>query len=86
MPNPSILHVGDHIRILRVPENDLRQREQELATGAEMAGWTADSIERIIKNHPVVEISEIDAWGCVWYKSRPHCRRWLGRVPLADRV
>ena len=67
MPDPKTLRVGDRIRILRVPESDLRQRENEIATGSEMAGWTAGSIERIIAQSPVVRISQIDDDGCVWY-------------------
>lgn len=67
MPDPSLLGIGDRIRILRVPENDLQQRERELAEKTEMAGWTADSIERIIQQTPVVRISRIDEDGCVWY-------------------
>lgn len=59
--------MGDRIRILRVPENDLQQRERELAEKVEMAGWTADSIERIIQQAPVVIISRIDEDGFVWY-------------------
>jgi hypothetical protein len=31
------LKVGDKLRLLCVPEADLKQREDELATGAEMA-------------------------------------------------
>lgn len=34
-----------------------------------MAGWTADSIERIIAQTPVVQISQIDDDGCVWYET-----------------
>jgi hypothetical protein len=67
MPDPTKLKIGDRIRILRVPENDLQQRERELAANTEMAGWTADSIERIIEQTPVVRISRIDEYGCVWY-------------------
>ncbi len=67
MPDPKLLNVGDTIRILAVPTLDLSQREQELADGAEMAGWTADTIERIIAQCPVVKISQIDEYGCVWY-------------------
>jgi hypothetical protein len=69
LPNPNTLRVGDRIRILRVPEGDLRQRENELASGSEMAGWTADSIERIIAQTPIVQIYRIDDDGCVWYES-----------------
>jgi hypothetical protein len=69
MPAPQTLAIGDRIRILRVPDGDLRQREQEIATGSELAGWTADSIERIIAQTPVVTISQIDEDGCVWYEA-----------------
>jgi hypothetical protein len=54
MPDHTELRVGDRIRLLAVPECDLRQREREIATNAEMAGWTADTIERIIAFDPVV--------------------------------
>ncbi|TWU18559.1 hypothetical protein [Allorhodopirellula heiligendammensis] len=67
MPDPKTLQVGDRIQILRVPENDLRQRERELAEKTDMAGWTADSIECIIEQSPVVRVSRIDEYGCVWY-------------------
>jgi hypothetical protein len=67
MPAPRSLNIGDRTRILRVPENDLRQRERELAEKTEMAGWTADSIERIIEQSPIVTIARIDEYGCVWY-------------------
>jgi hypothetical protein len=67
MPDPRSLNIGDRIRILRVPKSDLQERERELAKKTEMAGWTADSIERIIEQSPVVRISRIDEYGCVWY-------------------
>ena len=67
MPDPKTLRIGDRIRILRVPDADLRQREREIASNAELAGWTADSIERIIAQSPVVQISRIDDDGSVWY-------------------
>ena len=69
LPHPNTLRIGDRIRILRVPESDLRQRGNELASGAELAGWTADSIERIIAQTPIVQISQIDDYGCVWYET-----------------
>jgi len=68
-PDPKTLKIGDRIRILGVPENDVDQRATEIASGTEMAGWTADSIERIIAQTPVVQISEIDEYGCVWYET-----------------
>ncbi len=67
MPDPLTLQIGDWIRILRVPAADLRQRDREIASNTEMAGWTADSIKRIIEQTPVVEISRIDEDECVWY-------------------
>jgi ethanolamine ammonia-lyase large subunit len=69
VPDPRTLQIGDYIRILRVPENDLIQRANEIESGSEMAGWTADSIERIIAQTPVVQISRIDEDGCVWYET-----------------
>lgn len=67
MPDPRTLQVGDRIRILRVPATDLRQREREQTEGSELPGWTADSIERIIDQSPIVSICRVDKWGCVWY-------------------
>ena len=32
-----------------------------------MPGLTADSIERIIEQSPVVSIARVDECGCVWY-------------------
>ena len=61
------LRAGDRVRLLRVPEADLRQREQELCDGAEMAGWTADTLERILAKDPVVTIDEIDEYGAPWF-------------------
>ena len=34
-----------------------------------MPGWTADSIERIIAQTPVVPVARIDDDGCVWYEA-----------------
>ena len=69
MPNPpKNLHVGDRIRILSVPDADLKQREDEIARGAEMAGHTADTIDRIIAENPIVEIWQIDEFGYPWYE------------------
>jgi hypothetical protein len=62
------LQIGDRVRLLRVPESDLRQRERELRTGAEMPGWTADTLERIIAINPVVTIDEIDEYGAPWFR------------------
>lgn len=67
MPDPKTLKVGDRIQILSVPVNDLRRRERELAEKTEMAGWTADSIERIIEQSPIVSVTRVDEYGCVWY-------------------
>ena len=69
LPDSKHLKVGDRIRILRVPDADLHQRENEIAAGSEMAGWTADSIERIISQTPIVRICQIDEYGCVWYET-----------------
>jgi hypothetical protein len=70
VPDPKTLKPGDRIRILRVPESDLRQREREIASNAEMAGWTADTVERIIDQTPIVQIARVDDDGCVWYETQ----------------
>ena len=67
MPDRTSLRVGDRIRILTVPAADLRQREREVREGAEDAGWTADTIERILKRNPVVAIARIDEYGMPWF-------------------
>jgi hypothetical protein len=67
MPDRTKLLAGDRIRILNVPACDLAQREREIATNAEMAGWTADTIERIIASNPVVVIDRIDEYGAPWF-------------------
>lgn len=33
-----------------------------------MAGWTADTIERIISENPAVKIWQIDEYGYPWYE------------------
>jgi hypothetical protein len=68
MPDRTQLKIGDRIRLLRVPQSDLEQRERELREGAEDAGWTADTIERIIAQDPVVTISSIDKYGLPWFE------------------
>ncbi len=68
MPDRTRLKVGDRIRLLRVPQGDLDQRARELRDGVEGAGWTADTIERIIDQDPVVTISSIDEYGSPWFE------------------
>ena len=70
MPDRTALRIGDEIRLLRVPRVDLDQRECELREGAEDAGITADTIERIIRTNPVVVIDEIDDRGFPWFSRR----------------
>ena len=73
MPDHTALKVGDSIRLLRVPNGDLRQRERERREGIEDAGWTADTIERIIAQNPVVTIDRIDEYGLLWFDVRLLC-------------
>lgn len=65
--NWRTLKPGECIRLLCVPESDLRQRERELRDGAEMAGWTADTLERILSLDPVVTIDHVDEYGMPWF-------------------
>ena len=68
MPDRTLLKIGDRIRLLRVPPGDLAQRERELRDNVELAGWTADTIERILAQDPVVTISSIDEYGQPWFE------------------
>lgn len=67
MPNRALLKIGDKIRLLCVPEGDLAQRKREIANQQEEAGWTANILELIIAQHPVVEIDMIDEYGWPWF-------------------
>jgi hypothetical protein len=67
MPERTKLKIGDRIRLLRVPQCDLKQRERELREGRRDAGWTADTIERIIAQDPIVTVSLIDEYGQPWF-------------------
>ena len=68
MPDRTNLRIGDCIRLLAVPAADLTQRERELRDGLDDAGWTADTIERILAQHPIVTISSIDEYGLPWFE------------------
>ena len=63
----SKLRIGDRVRLLSVPGSDLKQRERELLDGLKDAGWTADTIERILDEQPIVFISRIDEYGFPWF-------------------
>ncbi|MEM7263445.1 MAG: hypothetical protein AAF488_15755 [Planctomycetota bacterium] len=68
MPDRTQLRSGSRIRILAVPQCDLDQRERERAEGLPDAGWTADTIERVIAEHPVVTVTSIDEYGSPWFE------------------
>jgi hypothetical protein len=67
MPDRTTLNIGDRIRLHFVPTQDLEQRERERRKGTECPGWTADTIERILLQDPVVTISSIDEHGYPWF-------------------
>lgn len=67
MPDRKKLKIGDKIRILSVPESDIKQRRIEIAEGKDNPGWTADIIELIISQNPIVKIDEIDDFGQPWF-------------------
>ena len=48
------LKIGDKIQLLSVPKDDLEQRRREIAKGVDNPGWTADIIELIIAQNPIV--------------------------------
>lgn len=68
MPDRSKLRVGDRIRLRAVPAGDIAQRDREKREGLDDAGWTADTIERILAAQPVVTISSIDEYGSPWFE------------------
>lgn len=59
------LRAGDRIRLLHVPEPDLKDREN----AQQGSDWipTATVLEYLIATRPVVTISGIDAWGMPWF-------------------
>lgn len=67
MPDRNQLKTGDKIRLLRVPPEDIEQRKREIANNLEDAGWTANTIELILAQNPIVEIDFIDEYGSPWY-------------------
>jgi hypothetical protein len=68
MPSRHTLKIGDRIRLLTVPAGDVATRQREIAENADMAGWTAGTIERILKQDPTVTISSIDEYGHPWFE------------------
>lgn len=68
MPDPSKLKPGDRVQLLAVPELDLLQQEREIREGLDDAGWTADTLERILAQDPVVVISQVDEYGHPWFE------------------
>ncbi len=68
MPDRTRLKVGDVIKLNAVPTADLQQRARELEEGLlEDAGMTADTIERILAQNPVVTIDRVDEYGQPWF-------------------
>lgn len=67
MPDRTKLKAGDRIRLLSVPMCDLDQREREIAENLVDAGWTANTIERIIQADPVVTINRVDEYCAPWF-------------------
>ena len=68
MPDRTKLRVGDRVRLLAVPAADLAQRTREIRDGLDDAGCTADTIERILAEQPIVTISSIDEYGSPWFE------------------
>ena len=68
MPDRTKLQPGDRIRLLHIPDFDVQQRRRELRAGTENAGWTADTLQRILDADPVVQISHVDEFGTPWFE------------------
>ena len=65
--NYKALRVGNKIKLIKIPQIDIEQRERELQNKSDMPGLTADTLEKILENNPVVRISEIDELGNPWF-------------------
>jgi hypothetical protein len=61
------LKAGDRVRLLHVPPGCLARRDRERREGVEDAGWTADTIERILRQDPNVTVDRVDAYGHPWF-------------------
>jgi hypothetical protein len=65
MPDRRKLRVGDRIRIVSVPTEDLKQAKRE-KNESELAGHTAQVIQEIVDSKKVVEIFQIDEFKQPW--------------------
>ena len=70
MPDHKQLRPGDKIRFIKVSDSDLATREREIKAGLPDAGWTADTLERIVGQKLILIIDHIDEYGIPWV----HCR------------
>ncbi|MDC0936010.1 hypothetical protein OAS39_06965 [Pirellulales bacterium] len=62
------LRPGDSLRLRCVPKFDLEQRVREQQHGVELAGLTADTLERILELDPIVTIDRVDEDGAPWFE------------------
>ncbi|MEM6380307.1 MAG: hypothetical protein AAF705_19110 [Bacteroidota bacterium] len=69
MPKPNQLETGYKVHLLKVPAADIKQLQWEIENKIENPGWTANTIEIIITQNPIVEIDSIDEYGTPWYSS-----------------
>jgi len=71
VPDRKQLCPGDTIRIVRVPQADLDQRERELVEKkVEDPGMTANALEKLIVTSPIVTIDHIDEYGFPWFECK----------------
>lgn len=66
MADRTKLKIGDEIRLFSVPVGDMEQRRREKKTGVVESAWTANAIELIIAQSPIVKIDSIDEYGQPW--------------------
>ena len=67
MPDPKTLKVGDKIRLLCVPEGDRLYRAEQMSLDKKYRTDTADVIEKIIAEDPIVAVAFFDESGTPWY-------------------
>lgn len=67
MPDRKQLKIGDQIRLLKVPDLDMKQMEEDCSKGVEEPDFTVKVLRHLLSTHPVVTITQIDADGRPWF-------------------
>lgn len=67
MPDRGSLRVGDRIRILRVPAQDLAAMANAMRQGRRDPQWTVRVLQRLADRRHLVRIDDIDEYHTPWF-------------------